>query len=296
MRRLKLKCKSRKVITVGRSFKRLEDVGNFFKLSKNIVVDFQQFTPLHIDLKEFYIEYIEVYLPKLNNFIKDFNIDSITYLRPTFDRSFGSRIQILKKIGRKDRVLNLFEFYKLLDSYFNSHLNDSVLIQLINREREISNYIIDRSISYKTLYNSLGLEDSYHLAFSGTKPDSKKSIKEIGERVLIYNKYSIKKNSSPIFPFPLFNRELKIEDNIEGINKESPCINCNKCNQYCPEAIYPQYYYHYLNEDLIEECQKLKINSCTRCGICSFVCPSNIPIKESITEYFINEEKEFGDL
>jgi electron transport complex protein RnfC len=65
---------------------------------------------------------------------------------------------------------------------------------------------------------------------------------------------------------------------------EEPCIRCSSCIYSCPVEIKPVQIMHaYLSKD-IDMLKELKVNHCMDCGLCSFVCPSKIPLTNYMKE------------
>lgn len=75
---------------------------------------------------------------------------------------------------------------------------------------------------------------------------------------------------------------LVIDDNFE---KNLPCIKCGKCTMVCPVNIMPVLIMENINN--INNLNKLKCNKCIGCGLCSYICPSKIEVRE-----FVNIAKE----
>ncbi len=66
-------------------------------------------------------------------------------------------------------------------------------------------------------------------------------------------------------------------------NKEaSPCIRCGKCVEACVMGLVPTDIERAYKLNNIESMQKLNIMNCIECGCCSYVCPANRPITQSI--------------
>ncbi len=66
-----------------------------------------------------------------------------------------------------------------------------------------------------------------------------------------------------------------------------PCVSCNFCEEVCSAGIMPYLIHKYLYQDEIEEAERARIDLCIECGLCSFVCPSKIDLREE----FINAKK-----
>ncbi len=73
------------------------------------------------------------------------------------------------------------------------------------------------------------------------------------------------------------------ETNRHG--EERPCISCNYCEEACPVSIIPHLLYKYVKQDIIDETlMNLHIFDCIECGLCSYVCPSKIPLARHIKD------------
>jgi len=73
---------------------------------------------------------------------------------------------------------------------------------------------------------------------------------------------------------------LSPEESRQG--SEVPCIHCAWCVEVCPIGLMP-----YLFVDLIRLNKPLLADTyhlfdCFECGLCDYVCPSNIPLVEVI--------------
>ncbi len=66
--------------------------------------------------------------------------------------------------------------------------------------------------------------------------------------------------------------------------EEKPCIRCGKCVESCPMKLYPNELSLAAKAENYEEAESLHATECAECGICSFVCPSNRKVAESIID------------
>ena len=86
----------------------------------------------------------------------------------------------------------------------------------------------------------------------------------------------------------LFNENSKIFQKECGTNlhgEHRPCIFCGFCEELCPVGIIPHLLFHYVKNDVIDETLlKYKIFNCIECNLCSYVCPSKIPLAQFIKE------------
>ena len=93
---------------------------------------------------------------------------------------------------------------------------------------------------------------------------------------------------SRTFLSSLFSKGCEIFKKSCGTNlhgEERPCIFCTYCEEVCPVGIVPHLLYHYVERDVIDEgLLNLKIFNCIECNLCSYVCPSKIPVAKYIRE------------
>lgn len=67
---------------------------------------------------------------------------------------------------------------------------------------------------------------------------------------------------------------MAIKNNCQDEKPELQCITCGRCVKACPHNIVPyEIDEHVINNDF-NEAIKLGADKCTRCGVCSYVCPS----------------------
>jgi electron transport complex protein RnfC len=83
---------------------------------------------------------------------------------------------------------------------------------------------------------------------------------------------------SSLFP----NVSRKIDTNTNG--EYRPCIYCNYCEDVCPVDLVPYLLSKYVTHDMIEEADRHRILACIDCGLCTYVCPSKIPLMTHIQE------------
>ena len=71
---------------------------------------------------------------------------------------------------------------------------------------------------------------------------------------------------------------------IRQIKREPPhnCIRCGWCLADCPAGIDPMRLYKLGQMRQYDRAQRLSVAACMECGICSYICPSHLPIMEQI--------------
>lgn len=91
---------------------------------------------------------------------------------------------------------------------------------------------------------------------------------------------------------PVYDLNSKINEDSKGIlflsekdlssNENYSCINCAKCLRACPEGLNPIKLMDLSKRNEKEEFLKFGGDKCIECGLCSFICPSNIEIAQTI--------------
>lgn len=74
---------------------------------------------------------------------------------------------------------------------------------------------------------------------------------------------------------------IQFESSIEARTEQS-CIRCGKCVSACPVRLAPLYLSEYSLKRKARSCAGFRIDSCTECGCCSYICPSHIPLAHNI--------------
>lgn len=74
---------------------------------------------------------------------------------------------------------------------------------------------------------------------------------------------------------------IQFESSIEA-HAERSCIRCGKCVSVCPMSLAPLYLSKYSLEGNVRRCDNFRIDACTECGCCSYICPSHIPLAHNI--------------
>jgi Na(+)-translocating NADH:ubiquinone oxidoreductase A subunit len=70
------------------------------------------------------------------------------------------------------------------------------------------------------------------------------------------------------------------DTNLYG--EERPCVQCGYCISVCPVKIYPTLLDRYLRVKVDETLLRYKIYNRIECNLCSYVCPSKIPLGSNL--------------
>jgi Pyruvate/2-oxoacid:ferredoxin oxidoreductase delta subunit len=113
-------------------------------------------------------------------------------------------------------------------------------------------------------------------------------------RVIMFTEsgYTLAPAGDGLFPFPYRGKTVHVTEGKPEPAAEKPCNNCLACARFCPAGIHPAYIYHNLIHENLDEAIGLSMKACVRCGICSFVCPSCIPLASTIMETLEREAEE----
>ena len=73
---------------------------------------------------------------------------------------------------------------------------------------------------------------------------------------------------------------------------EQSCIRCSNCSDACPVQLMPQQLYWFARSEDHEKSEQYDLSACIECGVCAYVCPSNIPL----IEYFRQEKAKIAEI
>ncbi|KGQ71139.1 electron transporter RnfC [Chelonobacter oris] len=73
---------------------------------------------------------------------------------------------------------------------------------------------------------------------------------------------------------------------------EQGCIRCSNCSDACPVQLLPQQLYWFARSEDHEKSQQYDLAACIECGVCAYVCPSNIPL----IQYFRQEKAKIAEI
>jgi len=88
-------------------------------------------------------------------------------------------------------------------------------------------------------------------------------------------------DSAGFFSRPSTRRKPTFRRVTPSLDSRRPCNNCLICSSICPAGLSPSILFHFAQAGS-EDLDALGADLCFRCGLCTFVCPSNIPLCEGI--------------
>ncbi len=80
---------------------------------------------------------------------------------------------------------------------------------------------------------------------------------------------------------PSVRRKLSYRNFSDSLDTRRPCCNCLACSSVCRAGLSPSILYHFA-ESGAEDLDSLGADLCFHCGLCTHVCPSNIPLSTGI--------------
>jgi electron transport complex protein RnfC len=75
---------------------------------------------------------------------------------------------------------------------------------------------------------------------------------------------------------------LLLNDREVPKRSEGPCIRCARCVEACPMDLLPTTIAGYARRDMAVEAEDYRALDCIECGCCSYICPSSIPLVQTI--------------
>lgn len=194
----------------------------------------------------------------------------------------------LSSLGEVVKVKAIDELYeeKLIERVLGDKNNKFIIEDLLNIA-----YLGQESLNYTKLYITV-----YGSCINGNKLISVKEGTTLEEIFKLLNG-DISKLKKVVVGGSL-NGEVKYDLSFK-VNKESKsilfltekdsptqksisCIRCAKCLRVCKEGLNPIKLMELWEKNDKEEFLKFSGNKCIECGLCSYVCPSNLEVTQAI--------------
>jgi Na+-translocating ferredoxin:NAD+ oxidoreductase subunit C len=67
-----------------------------------------------------------------------------------------------------------------------------------------------------------------------------------------------------------------------ALRVESPCLRCGRCVEACPMRLLPQTLKTLIDTRRVNQAGDLGVLDCMECGCCAFICPSNLPLVQTL--------------
>lgn len=72
-----------------------------------------------------------------------------------------------------------------------------------------------------------------------------------------------------------------LDRRTDRVPSPGPCVRCGWCQEDCPVGIDPQALLDLYERERYAQAEGLHARACLGCGICSFVCPTELPLTEA---------------
>lgn len=97
-------------------------------------------------------------------------------------------------------------------------------------------------------------------------------------------------NGGPMMGKPFDNLDIPVDKDTTTIlvmeevevDEEMNCIRCADCIKYCPVNLQPVLLSNAYKDAHYDQALPLRGGSCISCGVCTYVCPSRIPLLDNI--------------
>ncbi len=194
--------------------------------------------------------------------------------------------------------LDLFEFSRLFSAVKDGTVSSGLLLSLFRDPGSMYSFFVPEGTSLNKLFESeqgLTAGEMYD-PYTGRVFGPDEEISGAFEYALVYSdsKYTASSGSGQLFAFPWFSRTIAMRKAERVEAPEQPCSNCLSCGDHCPADLSPSVLYHQILKGGLHDTPALDLFACTGCGLCSFVCPSSLPLCEEITGAIdrLNEESD----
>ncbi len=194
--------------------------------------------------------------------------------------------------------LDLFEFSRLVSAVREGKVSSGLLLNVFRDPGKVYSFFVPEGTSLDKIFESergLTADELYH-PYSGKTFGKGDSISGALEHALVSidSEYIASPGAGQLLAFPWFGRTISMRKMMHSDNSEQPCSNCLACGDHCPADLSPSILYHQIIKGGLHDTPGLDLFACIRCGLCSFVCPSSLPLFDQITGAIdrLNEESD----
>ena len=228
------------------------------------------------------------------------------------------QVVVATKVSKADAILKLQEVFgqepdiKIVAKAFSYQQGDASLLQKAlfgyevpptKRSYEMGT-IVQNVSTINAIANAVFEGEpliSRVATLNGDVPEPKNLLVKIGTPISnILNKYNVDINdvrqvviggvmmghAIPTIEAPVTKRTSSIvvfsKKLYKSTKRTTNCIHCSNCISSCPVKLHPILIYNALEKGQLEKAEKLYMKDCIACGICSYVCPSGLPLAATI--------------
>lgn len=77
---------------------------------------------------------------------------------------------------------------------------------------------------------------------------------------------------------------LLIDRDSDRLPSPGPCVRCGHCQEDCPAGLDPQRLLDAFERNTPAEALALQVRACFECGLCSYVCPAQLPLADAAAQ------------
>ena len=245
--------------------------------------------------KKFQIHEMEFVINKKKKYFFSHIIDDLNckclYKKPSYPYIFNLKNKLSTE---KTQILNWFEFIKLSLEVNNKSITEiPVLITLFNSLNQVNEILmknVEPGSKLSEITENINIEEENSIILnhpfkSNILTLNSKLTEIIPTTLLVYPKGL--KSKAPIkkyFPVMFRNNSKNYKEyiNTDNTYKDNPCQKCLRCSSICPVGLYPFMLSAIADRGSLKEAVKLNLERCIECGLCSYACPSDIPLMHNI--------------
>lgn len=227
---------------------------------------------------------------------KYFDLSELRILKTEDSPGFQKTIWPQKFRTRDDRGLemNAFEFYRLHSAAVLEKQTNSLLLSIYLNPNQKWCVHVPQGTPIHQIFSAIPeIQDylrqhpnsrPYHPLLKRTiHPETDTADHETALIMFSGSGYTVAPADSVFCRFPYANRRIGVVAGDRVTTEALPCVNCLACSTYCPVGLFPSFLFHHLRQGNTDDALALQLQQCIRCGLCSFVCPSFLPLYDTFT-------------
>lgn len=216
------------------------------------------------------------------------------YANPQYPFTF-SNLKKLRPYKENDCInVSWSEFISMCFNLENKAIEELPISisQLTGNARKIKKSFLNMKVPFRIseLANNIGISlNDFILTdhpFIGKFLSGDTEITEMKplEIIVLPKEHKTKKSilSKILFKFKRNYKSFINEYNTQDQYQHNPCQKCLHCSIVCPAKLYPFMLSAFSKRGSLKDAVQQNISDCIECGLCTYVCPSGIPLMHNI--------------